>query len=46
MIWRFFGEMYHKIDAESYLRVVHDIDLVFLASHFITHSPQACPHNV
>ena len=32
--------MFEGINIESYIDVVNDMDLLFLASHFVTHAPQ------
>ena len=32
--------MFEYIDIESFIDVIHDTDLLFLASHFVTHAPQ------
>lgn len=38
-------DMFESINIESFVDVIRDIDLLFLASHFVTHSPQAWAPN-
>ena len=40
LIWPLFGLFNDFIDVESYKVFIYEVDMLFLASHFVTHSPQ------
>jgi len=44
-IYPYIFDMFEGINIESYIDVVNDMDLLFLASHFVTHAPQAWAPN-
>ena len=41
IIWPLLGQFMDFLDVEAYKSfILHDVDMLFLASHFVTHSPQ------